>query len=218
MASERSYYIVVEGPIGVGKTTLVNKLAEALETRTVFEEFDENPFLENFYSDRDRYAFHTEMFFLMARFKQQEQFAQADLFKPYAVSDYLWEKCRLFAQLTLPEAELSLFDRVFHICSRYIPIPDLVIYLHAPLNTLLSRIEQRGRTYEQGMDADYIRSLSGAYEDFFRTFRACPVVSVDTTDLNFATSDSAVQLIVDTLHRRPTTPLRLPADQLSLFE
>ena len=123
---QESTYVVVEGPIGVGKTTLVNRLAEHLPSRTVYEVFEENPFLADFYGDRDRYAFQTEMFFLLSRFRQQEAFAQADLFQPWAVSDYLWQKSRLFARETLPDDEFRLFDHVFQVLSRTIPKPDVV--------------------------------------------------------------------------------------------
>ena len=128
-----SYYIIVEGPIGVGKTTLVQRLAERLPCRSVYEVFEENPFLASFYQDRSRYAFQTEMFFLLSRFRQQEAFAQAELFQPYAISDYLFEKSRLFARETLPKYELGLFDDIFKVLCRTVPRPDLVVYLHAPL-------------------------------------------------------------------------------------
>jgi len=214
----KSYYIIVEGPIGVGKTTLVNRLAQNLDALTVFEEFDENPFLADFYSDRDRYAFQTEMFFLLSRFRQQETFAQGDLFRPFAISDYLWEKSWLFARENLRGDEFSLFDNVFQICSRHIPTPDLVIYLHAPLEVLLERINQRGRAYEAQMDPGYMSNLCRVYHDFFSEYRGSPVVSVDTSDLNFVASHDAVQLIMDTLERRPTRGVSLPAPQLSLFD
>jgi deoxyguanosine kinase len=215
---ERAYYIVVEGPIGVGKTTLVDRLAGQLGCPPVYEEFDENPFLADFYADQARYAFQTEMFFLLSRFRQQERFAQGDLFLPFAISDYLWEKSWLFARQNLPEPELELYEHMFQICSRHIPQPDLVIYLHAPLDVLMGRIARRGRSYEQSMSRDYMATLCDTYSAFFAEYRGAPVVSVDTTDLNFVASDAAVQLVLDTLHRRPTLPVALPQPQLSLFD
>lgn len=214
---DRSYYIVVEGPIGVGKTTLVDRLAEQLSARTVYEVFEENPFLSDFYSDRDRYAFQTEMFFLLSRFRQQEAFAQADLFRPYAISDYLWAKSRLFARETLGDDEFALFDHMFRILTRTIPRPDLVIYLHAPLEVLMSRIEGRGRPYERDMDRDYMATLCEVYDRFFAQYDDTPLVSVDTSDLNFTTSPGAVQLIMDVLHNRPTSRMYLPARDPDLF-
>jgi deoxyadenosine/deoxycytidine kinase len=212
-----SYYIVVEGPIGVGKTTLVKRLAQRLPSRTVYEIFEENPFLPDFYRDRARYAFQTEMFFLLSRFRQQEAFAQADLFQPYAVSDYLFEKSRLFARQTLTDNEFSLFDHMFQILSRNIPRPDLVIYLNAPLEVVLERIARRGRAYEADMDRDYMANLLHVYDDLFTGYEGSPLVSVDTTDLNFATSEEALRVILDVLHERPTRRVYLGGPAPSLF-
>src|SRR5690606_12825102 len=125
---EMPRYIIIEGPVGVGKTTLVNRLAERFHARTVLEIFEENPFLANFYKDRSRYAFQTEMFFLLSRYRQQEEFAQADLFSRLSISDYLFVKCRLFASLTLSDHELTLYDRMYSILSAQIPVPDVVIH------------------------------------------------------------------------------------------
>lgn len=202
-AHQRSHYVVVEGPIGVGKTTLVQRLSARLRSRTVLEVFEENPFLADFYQDRDRYAFQTEMFFLLSRYRQQEGFAQPDLFAPYTVSDYLFEKCRLFARETLREHEFGLFDQVFQVLSRNIPKPDLVFHLTAPVEVLLERIRSRGRPYEQGMDPDYLTNLSRVYERHFASLEGTPVVTVDTTDLNFATSDRALNLIIAAIHDPP---------------
>ncbi len=215
---QESTYIVVEGPIGVGKTTLVNRLSEQLPSRTVYEVFEENPFLADFYEDRDRYAFQTEMFFLLSRFRQQEAFAQADLFQPWAVSDYLWQKSRLFARETLPDEEFTLFDHVFQVLSRTIPKPEVVIYLHAPLDTLLSRIRQRGRPYEADMDRAYLANLCRVYDDFFKTYDETPLIYVDSSELNFADNEQDVQLLLDVIKKRPSKRLHLPQPQLSLFD
>lgn len=185
-------YIVIEGPIGVGKTTLVKKLARRHQARTVFEIFEENPFLANFYQDRERYAFQTEMFFLLSRYRQQEDFAQDDLFGQLAISDYLFMKCRLFASLTLSDHELSLYDRMYSILSTQVPRPDIVVHLHAPLDVLLERIKKRGRSYEKGMDPDYLDRLRGLYQQFFVHYDETPMLEVDTSDVNFAEDDQAV--------------------------
>lgn len=191
-------YIVVEGVIGVGKTTLVRALAERLDARTVYEVFDENPFLASFYDDRDRYAFPTEMFFLLSRFNQQELFAQEDLLQQYSVSDYLFEKCRLFSSITLSDAEMTLFDRMYEILRRQVPTPDLVIYLHAPVETLLERIADRGRDYEQSMDPAYLAQLSDRYGELIARYDAAPVLSVDTSDVDFRDA-AMVDRLLDTV-------------------
>ncbi len=187
-------YVVVEGVIGVGKTTLVQALAARLNARTVFEVFEENPFLEKFYGDRERFAFPTEMFFLLSRFNQQEVFAQEDLLQQFSVSDYLFEKCRLFSSITLSDAELTLFDRVYEILRRQVPTPDLVVHLHAPVEVLLSRIAARGRDYEKSIDPAYLADLDRHYTELFARYDAAPVLSIDTTDVDFR--DAAM---VDTL-------------------
>ncbi len=193
-------YIVVEGVIGVGKTTLVRARAERLDARTVYEVFEENPFLAGFYEDRARYAFSTEMFFLLSRFNQQEVFAQEDLLQQFAVSDYLFAKCRLFSTITLSDAEMKLFDRVYEILSRQVPRPDLVIYLHAPVDTLLQRIRDRGRDYEASMDADYIAELDQRYRELFSHYDEAPVLSLDTRDVDFrrpACVDRLLEQVLD---------------------
>lgn len=186
-------YIVIEGPIGVGKTTLVTRLAEKFQARTVLEVFDENPFLADFYADRDRYAFQTEMFFLLSRYRQQEQFAQDDLFGRLSVSDYLFMKCRLFASLTLSDHELSLYDRMYSILSTQVPRPDVVIHLNAPHEVLMQRIRQRGRSYERNMDPDYMERLRTLYTQFFQHYDHSPLLEIDTSDIDFTKDDSAVE-------------------------
>lgn len=207
-------YIVVEGPIGVGKTTLVRRLAERFKGETVLEVFEENPFLASFYEDQDRFAFQTEMFFLLSRYRQQEEFSQTDLFSRVHVSDYLFVKCRLFASLTLSDHELSLYDRMYTILSTQIPKPDLVIHLHAPLQTLLQRISKRGRPYEQNMDPAYLERLRTLYHNFFAHYEEAPLMNVDTSDLNFASDPSAVDALIEQIVQFGNQPAS--SDQITL--
>lgn len=189
-------YIVIEGPIGVGKTTLVTKMAERYNARTVLEVFEENPFLADFYADRDRYAFQTEMFFLLSRYRQQENFAQDDLFGQMSVSDYLFTKCRLFASLTLSDHELTLYDRMYSILTTQVPKPDVVIHLNAPLDTLLGRIKKRGRSYERNMDPDYLERLRSLYVQFFQHYEHTPLLNLDTSDVDFTQDDQAIEHVM----------------------
>jgi deoxyadenosine/deoxycytidine kinase len=195
--SREPTYIVVEGPIGAGKTTLVNKFADHYDANTVLEVFEENPFLADFYEDSEEYAFQTEMFFLLSRYKQQESFAQENLFSRVSVSDYLFVKSRLFASLTLDDHELKLYDRMYDILKEQVPTPDVVVYLQAPLQTLLDRIDQRGRPYEQDMDPGYLDRLQSLYQNFFEHYDEAPLIEVDTTKVDFSEDDEAVELLME---------------------
>lgn len=192
-------YVVVEGVIGVGKTTLVNRLAQRLNAHTVLEIFEENPFLAKFYEDKERHAFATEMFFLLSRYQQQETFAQVDLFERHSISDYLFPKSRLFASLTLSEHELALYDRVYSILTAQVLKPDLVIHLRAPLPVLLDRVRSRGREYELNMDPAYMERLRGLYHNFFAHYDETPLLEIDTEDVNFAEDDAAVDALIQQL-------------------
>jgi len=185
MNQERPRYIVVEGPIGVGKTSLVNIVSKALKARTVFEIVEENPFLANFYSDRQKYAFQTQLFFLLSRFKQQQELFQQDLFAQVTVSDYLFAKDRIFASLTLDPNELLLYERVFDLMGPRVVKPDLVIYLQARLDVLLARIKKRGREFERRFDAEYLSQVCRAYNDFFFHYQETPLLVVNTSDIDF---------------------------------
>jgi deoxyguanosine kinase len=183
-------YIVVEGPIGVGKTSLSNLLAERFDARRVLERFEENPFLSNFYTDRQKYAFQTQIFFLLSRFRQQQEFFQQDLFSSVTVSDYLFAKDRIFACLTLDPHELALYDRVFEALGPRVAKPDLVIYLQARLDVLLHRIKKRARDFERKFDPAYLEELSHAYNDFFAHYTDTPLLVVNTSDIDFLNSEA----------------------------
>jgi deoxyadenosine/deoxycytidine kinase len=187
--------MVAEGVIGVGKTTLIQALSSRLGARTVFEVFEENPFLRDFYQDQARYALSTEMFFLLSRFNQQELFAQEDLLQRHSVSDYLFEKCRLFAGLTLSSDEFALFSRVYEILARQVPKPDLVLYLTAPVEVLMERIAARGRDYERSITADYLAELDLRYRSYFASYTDAPVLIVDTTRIDFRDAAQLEQLM-----------------------
>lgn len=192
----RVRYIVVEGPIGVGKTTLVRALAKRLSGRTFFEVVEENPFLADFYTDRDKFAFQTQLFFLLSRFKQQEDMSQQDLFSQVMISDYLFDKDRIFANLTLTGAELALYDRVYDALKPRVAKPDLVIYLQARLEVLLARIAERGRPFERDFDADYLARLCESYNDAFYHYDETPLLVVNTSDVNLRDSEDAFDDLV----------------------
>ena len=194
-AVSRPLYIAVEGPIGVGKTTLVHRLAERLKSTLVLEVVEQNPFLADFYKDRDRYAFQTQLFFLMSRFKQQSELAQPDLFSPGILSDYHLLKDRIFAQLTLSGDELGLYERVYASLEQHIQQPDVLVYLHASQDVLLSRIAQRGRPFEEDFDRDYLLGLSEAYTHFFSHYTKVPVLDLDTSEIDYANQDDPLERI-----------------------
>ncbi len=191
----RPLYIAVEGPIGVGKTTLVNRLQEQLSAQVVCEQFEDNPFLASFYEDRDRYAFQTQIFFLMSRFTQQQALHQPDLFSPHILADYHLLKDRIFARLTLADHELALYERIYRSLASQILKPDVMIYLHAPVETLLGRIDRRGRDYEKDFDPEYLLDLSRAYHQHFAYYRETPLLRIDNTMLNYADDSPEVSEI-----------------------
>jgi deoxyadenosine/deoxycytidine kinase len=199
---ESPLYIAVEGPIGVGKTTLVERLAERLQAQIVLESFEDNPFLPRFYEDRDRFAFQTQLFFLMSRFRQQQELMQPDLFRPNILADYHLLKDRIFAELTLADQELALYERVYRSLATQILKPDVVIYLTAPLSTLLARIARRGREIERNMDPEYLRSLSRAYQHFFSHYDDTPLLRVDNDRLDYATRRPEATAIIDEIVAR----------------
>jgi deoxyadenosine/deoxycytidine kinase len=195
MRTERRY-VVVEGPIGVGKSSLAELLARRFDARTVMEVVEENPFLANFYADRAKYAFQTQMFFLLSRFTQQQDLFQQDLFSAVTVSDYLFAKDRIFASLTLDPDELSLYERVFDALQPRVTRPDLVIYLQARLDVLLSRIRKRGREFERRFDEKYLDALSRAYNDYFFHYTETPLLVINTSEIDFVNNPEDLENLV----------------------
>jgi deoxyguanosine kinase len=178
-------YIVTEGPIGVGKTSLTNLLAEELGARLILERAEENPFLTDFYNDPARYRFQTQMFFLLNRFSQQQEMAQPDLFTRITISDYLFDKDRIFAYLNLNDNELALYEQFYRILEPKVVKPDLVIFLQADIETLLRRIKLRGRPYEKEIDHEYIAAVNDAYNHFFFRYTDTPLLVINTSGIDF---------------------------------
>jgi deoxyguanosine kinase len=183
---EKSRYIAVEGPIGVGKTTLATALADRLGGRVVLEAVEENPFLPGFYQDRKKHAFQAQLFFLLSRFQQQQELFQQDLFNQVTVADYLFAKDRIFASLTLEPNELALYERIWQVLGARVVKPDLVVYLQARPDVLAARIRKRGRDFERNVAADYLETVSRAYGDFFFHYEETPLLVVNTTDIDLS--------------------------------
>lgn len=190
-------FIAIEGVIGVGKTSLCELLAETWNGRLIFEEVDENPFLPRFYEDRKSYAFQTQLWFLLSRYRQQsEAVAQQDLFHRITICDYLFAKDRIFANINLDDDELQLYNHVAATLEAQIPAPDLVVYLQASTEVLLRRIERRGRPYEFNMDPTYIGLLNEAYNHFFFHYDRTPLLVINTDGIDFMSDRSELEEIV----------------------
>ena len=183
---EKSRYIAIEGPIGVGKTTLATALADRLGGRVVLEAVEQNPFLPGFYQDRKKHAFQAQLFFLLSRFQQQQELFQQDLFSQVTVADYLFAKDRIFASLTLEPNELALYERIWQVLGARVVKPDLVVYLQARPEVLASRIKKRGRDFERSVAADYLDQVSRAYGDFFFHYEETPLLVVNTSDIDLS--------------------------------
>ena len=193
-------YIVVEGPIGVGKTTLAGKLALSFGSDLLLEGADKNPFMEKFYENPQAAALPTQLFFLLQRARQLKEMRQQDMFNPVRVADFLIDKDRLFAELTLDADELDLYEQVYTSLTIDAPSPDLVVYLQAPVETLLERIQKRGLKHERFIEAAYLQRLCDAYIQFFYQYNNAPLLIVNAADIDFANNDDDYQL----LHQRIT--------------
>jgi deoxyguanosine kinase len=178
------HYLAIDGPIGVGKTTLVDLLVRRYEGVRVLEDAD-NPFLDKFYKDRPGAAFQTQLYYLLSRFKQQQEIIQRELFQRLVVADYPFQKDRIFAYLNLSDDELLIYDKLYALLEPQVPKPDLVLYLVADVDTCMTRISKRNRAYERRMSGDYIAELIDAYNHYYHHYRNSPVLVVDTRHLNF---------------------------------
>lgn len=195
-------YLCIEGVIGSGKTTLSNILAERFNCRIVLEEADENPFLARFYTERRSYAFQTQLWFLVSRFKQLSQMiSQQDLFHAVTISDYIFAKDRIFASVNLDDEEYALYNTISGVMTAAIPKPDLVVYLQASDETLLRRIEKRGRSYEYNMDPQYMNMLNKVYNQFFFNYNETPLLIINTNDIDFVNNENDREEIIEQIIR-----------------
>jgi len=194
-------YIVVEGPIGVGKTSLARRLAKAFGAQPLLEQPEENPFLERFYQSRTHYALPTQLFFLFQRVRQIQELKQRDLFTTAFVADFLLDKDVLFARANLDDDELRLYEQVYGQMKLDLPTPDVVVYLQAPVDVLFERVRKRGSPYERLIERDYLRGIADAYTQFFYHYTASPLLVVNAADVNFVDSDSDFQNLLDFIRR-----------------
>jgi deoxyadenosine/deoxycytidine kinase len=193
-------YIVVEGPIGAGKTSLARVMGERSGSSVLLEEPDANPFLPGFYQDRTRYALPAQLYFLFQRVKQVRALNQSDLFTSVTIADFMLEKDPLFARLTLSDDELTLYDQVYASLKPRAPTPDLVIYLQASPGTLVERVRQRGVVYERGIPDEYLVQLAETYARFFYQYEAAPVLIVNSENLNFVDQPGDFDLLLERIN------------------
>ena len=195
------YYIAIEGPIGVGKTSLSKLIGEKLGARLVLEEFEENPFLSEFYKDPERYAFQTQLFFLLQRYRQQHELRQVDMFQNLVIADYMFIKDRLFASLNLNEKEIELYDTVANLLEKNIIKPDLVIYLQGSTSSIMNKIVDRGRSIEKNITSDYIDALSQVYTEYFFRYQETPLVIINTDNIDFVNNENDFNEIINFIRK-----------------
>jgi deoxyadenosine/deoxycytidine kinase len=196
MDLERCRYIVVEGPIGAGKTSLARVLARRVGGEELFERPEDNPFLERFYGDMPRFALATQLTFLFQRADQLGGVGQFDMFRRLTVGDFLLDKDPLFARLNLSDAEYQLYEKVYSHLKPQTPTPDLVVYLQAPVDTLIERVHRRGVDFERRISAQYLRRLADAYSRYFYSYEAAPLLIVNSERLNFVDNEEHVELLL----------------------
>jgi deoxyguanosine kinase len=193
----KNRYIVVEGPIGCGKTSLANKLAQRMNATVLLEDAAANPFLAQFYRDMRRYALPTQLFFLFQRVQQLEALKQPDLFAKPTIADFTLAKDPLFARMTLDDAEYQLYRRIYEHVKPQAPMPDLVIYLQASINTLIARVKKRGNPIEHAIDEDYMRRLSEAYTRYFYDYTDSPLLIINSERLNFVDTPAHLDMLIE---------------------
>ena len=194
------FNISIEGTIGAGKTSLAKMISDKLKAKLILEKFEENPFLKDFYSNQDRYAFQTQLFFLLSRYSQHQDLKQVDIFSKILVSDYMFIKDRLFASLNLNDREMILYDNIAKILEKDIIYPDLAIFLQADTDKLMSNIAKRGRQYEQDIDWEYIDSLNQVYNEYFFRYDKGPLLIINTNDIDFVNNNEDFDGILNFLN------------------
>ena len=198
------YYIAIEGPIGVGKTSLAELLSKELGARLVLEDFEDNPFLPDFYNDPERFGFQTQLFFLLQRYRQQQDLRQVDMFQKLLITDYMFVKDRLFASLNLDDKEMHLYDTVASLLERNIIRPDLVIYLQADTDVLMKNIAKRGRNMERNVTWEYIDALNQVYTEYFFRYQETPLVIINTDNIDFVENEKDLKEVIDYI-RQPVS-------------
>ncbi|HAN00895.1 MAG TPA: hypothetical protein DCQ26_20070 [Marinilabiliales bacterium] len=196
-------YIVIEGNIGAGKTSLATRLADQYNGKLIMEQFHDNPFLPKFYSNPERYSFSLELSFLAARYKQlNDEISSTDLFKSFTIADYYFVKSLVFARTTLGEDEFALYRQLFQIIYQQLPLPDLYLYLHATPERLLQNIAKRGREYEKSITADYLIQIQKSYFNYFKTEARFPIVVIETTHIDFVNNQADYIALIETILKR----------------
>lgn len=200
--SEKNFYIAIEGVIGVGKTTLARLLKPLFDAQVLLEVFEENPFLARFYQDRERYAFQTQTFFLLSRYQQQHEAIPLALAQHNLISDYTFDKNKIFARLTLVGDELDMYERVQDTLGARIPLPDLIVYLRAEVENLMTRIAIRDRSYERTMDREYIAALANAYDAYYANYAASPVLKIETDALDYVSRQEDLARVAEMIRAK----------------
>lgn len=199
--TSRHRYIAIEGVIGVGKTSLARILSEKMNARLVLENHEENPFLTQFYKDPRHYAFQTQMFFLLSRFKQQQELPEPDFFHSALVSDYIFPKDRIFAYINLSENEIALYEKVMGLLEVRVRKPDIVLYLQSSTDRLMRNIRTRSRPYERDIAEEYLRTLNEAYNHYFFSYDETPLLIINTTQLDFVNNSAHLAAITEEIER-----------------